>query len=1420
MKPSKPSSALANKPASSSTASSRTSTSASASTTRPSARPSLTAATGSTSATRRSAASSTTSTAPSSSATSRAAAAPARRTTTTTTTSNAAAAKRPSSSQGTKPTAPFTAGIRSSTTKPRSTPLSTTSPRTSTIPSGSSPASSRTSARPVSRDAIPEETTSGAQSVRSRAPTKSEGESEDRVGVTDDDDPPEPGLQASSPRKLEIRSLRSQAVSDAEIERRPAKLLVRHARAQSEDVGRPITAPVPKLSEREQGMREMEVMQTFLREAVARDALSAEIKDLQAEIGRLEEQNRQLTNKSAAATGLSTSDSSARQEAHEAELDKLRQAHAAETESLRQKLNTEIEILRTDLESHRRRSSRLEGVEVKIEAVEEALRESKERASQNEQELQQELIQKSQDRDSLAKVVEELKQEIDRCQMKLDEDSQAQAQKDAVAQTTLEQLRRELDEERQRSDAAADKAEKLSAELAENQERFRNELKEVQERSDQQTEELRAAAAEAEQASQRLRDEFAISRANDEAAAQRHASVLENSASTVKDLEADMKRIEEQHATQLKAHFDRVSEAHAAKSGLQDELDQLKQLREHEERQNRETMAKSEESLQELRKQVEELTGSADSGRNVTERLQSQILELQKMNEDLKVQHDEEVGQLRANIERLSTAVEEKTLTQIEREQRLEQQDKDSAATIESLQSKVAELQQQLEDVTSGNEAIKGEVAAAASRHAEELRNAKAMETEIRTQMESKEQELNQAIANLQARHQEQQQSANDADARASAEVTTLKETIEQLQNAVQVSQHDAEDVRNDRNRLARQVEEQEMLQSQLKTIEQQLAEAKARVSEHEVSQMQFEKVEQELAESKARLREHETLQSQLKALEQELAEGRARINEEVALQSQLKLRTVEQELAEAKARVSELSAAVSDTEALKVAVEQSLVATRTQLTTVEVALQQARQERADKEAELVEELQKTRQEYEQQVHDLKTAHDLAVKQLQSESEAGVSAAKHGALVQEKLRLEQRLGDMNLQHNRELEEEAQRHEDAYRELRASYKQLQETQQRSVERESEKVALVRQDLQSVINTLREEHNQAMADLYRIEEQSKQSEMVRHGLQNSLAEFKAEHEDAISEMAEVHAQRMLEAEAAHMAKMIDAEAGVASDREASLREQHEEALQRLNHEHMQKVQDMVEDHATRVAQVEAAAIREAGMAAEEQARHHQEALEALQAQHAVAIAEARAALEQQAREHESAIAAMRAESAERQANADHLGFDVDPSAQSSEDSEEDWDTSSVSHTPYEAHWTPAQEIERLQEDNTNLRLALQSARDDMELAKRNNMATATARIDTSHTGEREELSDNPFRSPTTTVNDETLSQISDSNVREDEVSPVGNLEGTLESLRIQTEQLLEINEDFIAEQHRWSSRLRLGIGARSSPLGAVS
>ncbi|KAK5167009.1 uncharacterized protein LTR77_007738 [Saxophila tyrrhenica] len=100
-------------------------------------------------------------------------------------------------------------------------------------------------------------------------------------------------------------------------------------------------------------------------------------------------------------------------------------------------------------EQQRKSPSALDIVETRIQAVEKALAESKSRASMNEEELQKTIEEKDQDREQLARVVEDLKQEIDRCQTKLDADVAKRAQEKREAIEATEQLRKELEEERE-----------------------------------------------------------------------------------------------------------------------------------------------------------------------------------------------------------------------------------------------------------------------------------------------------------------------------------------------------------------------------------------------------------------------------------------------------------------------------------------------------------------------------------------------------------------------------------------------------------------------------------------------------------------------------------------------------------------------------------------------------------------------------------------------------------------------------------------------------------------------------------------------------------------------------------------------------------------------------------------------------------
>lgn len=133
----------------------------------------------------------------------------------------------------------------------------------------------------------------------------------------------------------------------------------------------------------------------------------------------------------------------------------------------------------------------------------------------------------------------------------------------------------------------------------------------------------------------------------------------------------------------------------------------------------------------------------------------------------------------------------------------------------------------------------------------------------------------------------------------------------------------------------------------------------------------------------------------------------------------------------------------------------------------------------------------------------------------------------------------------------------------------------------------------------------------------------------------------------------------------------------------------------------------------------------------------------------------------------------------------------------------------HSSLDAHWTPAQEIERLREDNAILRSALRNHHDEF-IALQQGASSAAGLAGTQSQGS---LAD-PFRSPSPDEDMLPGMMMGDSDAHNGLT-----LEGTLESLRIQTEQLIELNEDFQADQRRWSGRLGLGQGTYSVPLRAA-
>jgi hypothetical protein len=380
---------------------------------------------------------------------------------------------------------------------------------------------------------------------------------------------------------------------------------------------------------------------------------------------------------------------------------------------------------------------------------------------------------------------------------------------------------------------------------------------------------------------------------------------------------------------------------------------------------------------------------------------------------------------------------------------------------------------------------------------------------------------------------------------------------------------------------------------------------------------------------------------------------------------------------------------------------------------------------------------------------------------------------------------------------------------------------------------------------------------MIQLRQIEDHSKQSESVRTSLQTSLAELKAEHDKAMSELADEHARKMLEMEIAHAAKIAEVEVAAANQAEATalngLKEEHERAMVVMAEEHNHRMQQMAESHAAHVADVEVAAIREAGSAAEEQAREHEAAIEAV-------AKRAEAAAERQAREHEAAIAALRAEHAEalrRQITLDGarerrsssvsttssqsltrgfgrrvddemdnpagpetpLAYASDAEGRSPNQAYHDDHANAGSFSDEQFH---LETLMQLQKENGALRMALRAVQDELISGKTPNVPLEDAH-EAPESAFSQAPTDDPFRSPTTTTTHGEGASAFGGSRNEEYEDDEGRLtlEGTLESIRIQTEQLLEINDDFMAEQRRWSGRLGLRIdNYRTSPLRAES
>ncbi|KAK3642445.1 hypothetical protein LTR56_010798 [Elasticomyces elasticus] len=390
----------------------------------------------------------------------------------------------------------------------------------------------------------------------------------------------------ASPPKLEIRSMKSstpalkpQALSDNELGQLPP-FRRGHSRTQSAIIpSRPMTAPAPAVHPQEQSLREMEVIQNLLRESTKRDDLTFEIRDLKAEVARLEARNAKLIEASKTASPAkppmertNTADASAKEKAlkvmltsqHTAAMDELKAAHKASIAELEKLHSTQLQSIKSELETQRRQSSRLEGVEGKIEAVEDALRESKERASLNEQEVRVSELEK----DKLARVIADLRTEIGRCQTKLNDDVLVQKREKKELEKVVIGLKKELEDEREKTKVAAD--ERLAREAQE--EVVRTEMaKSLEEKKELEKAvvELRKELKDEREKTKVATDERLVREAREEIVRTEMAKSVEKEMDAVKEAAREA----EAEAEKLRIELERVGTEHDAATIEKKELE-------------------------------------------------------------------------------------------------------------------------------------------------------------------------------------------------------------------------------------------------------------------------------------------------------------------------------------------------------------------------------------------------------------------------------------------------------------------------------------------------------------------------------------------------------------------------------------------------------------------------------------------------------------------------------------------------------------------------------------------------------------------------------------------------------------------------------------------------------------------------------
>ncbi|KAI6983207.1 hypothetical protein KC355_g10879 [Hortaea werneckii] len=708
-------------------------------------------------------------------------------------------------------------------------------------------------------------------------------------------------------------------------------------------------------------------------------------------------------------------------------------------------------------------------------------------------------------------------------------------------------------------------------------------------------------------------------------------------------------------------------------------------------------------------------------------------------------------------------------------------------ATIEELQSNSSILQQKLEDVARS----KNEQEKQLQETIESLRQeASALQERAEEQAAAKEKEsadLTKVVEELQAKVHEHQQVAEEAKRKADEAVSGNTTVIEALQNQVQAAQQQVHDVQSARE------EAESKLQSVNEAHEKLLGQIEDLRLAREESSKESQQKQAEVAEMREALDEAEaakrSAESALQGVKEELG-GLQKVlgtfeqdGQEKADAHAKALEKQRAELAEKHAfELGKVRDEYQDLERQKAELEdgqrremESLRKERDVLDAQRLALEDAQKEER-------EQLKNVQDSTEGRIRQLEDRHKAELNQMrddhgreleslqQASADKGNPSAelesKYADLLQEKRALERILEDIEMQNDRKLRDRVRRADEAYCELKEQLDQTKEERTKQLDDQSRK-----------------------------------------------------HEEAVREL---------------------------HDLIAKLREEHTKAIEEMASGHERDVRAVMDQHAQQIGGIEEEATRRAEAAGRERDSIHESRLANLEAEHAEALQKATASSPQRAPSLEvgTPIAAEAPSGGlshifvNREADGDETpGMIETPLAYASEDEhgysptpaypKDGRRAGAAASLTTEAVQSPR--VKELESQNKDLFSALQAAQREVAEMKsspfsshrRENLRKAFPHPEDEDDYDEEPAGD-PFASPSIRANRSPIPtagtaapaahSASISNDHDNGLS----LEGTLESIRVQTEQLLEINDDFAAEQRRWSQRLSLSRSQRGGSM----